>query len=232
MTNLPNASQRPAAVQQLLDRLKGMAPSTPTPRGGQLIFSLDATASREPTWDRACHIQGAMFEATAALGGLETQLVFYRGFNECKASRWVRSAAEMHRIMRSVACVGGYTQIERIFDHTLKASDADKINALIFVGDAMEEKIDVLCHRAGMLGTRGIPIFLFHEGDDPSVANAFKQLASLSGGAYLPFDLASLDRLRELLAAIAVFAVGGWQALEKHAAGRPEVLRITSQLKR
>ena len=56
---------------------------------GRLIFALDATASREPTWDRACRIQGEMFEATAALGGLEIQLVFYRGFSECKASRWM-----------------------------------------------------------------------------------------------------------------------------------------------
>ena len=43
---------------------------------GRLIFALDATASREPTWDRACRIQGEMFEATAALGGLDIQLVF------------------------------------------------------------------------------------------------------------------------------------------------------------
>src|SRR5208282_958964 len=77
---------------------------------GRLIFALDATASREPTWDRACHIQGEMFEATVGLGGLEIQLVFYRGFTECKASRWVTSAAELHRIMRSVHCVGGETQ--------------------------------------------------------------------------------------------------------------------------
>src|SRR5579863_5922482 len=66
---------------------------------GRLIFALDATASREPSWDRAGRIQGEMFEATAALGGLDVRLVFYRGFAECKASRWMQSAAELHKAM-------------------------------------------------------------------------------------------------------------------------------------
>ena len=92
-----------------------------SPQGGRgrLIFALDATASREPTWDRACRIQGEMFEATAALGGLDVKLVYYRGFNECKASRWMTNAAELHRVMRSVFCVGGETQIERVLAHAL-----------------------------------------------------------------------------------------------------------------
>ena len=53
---------------------------------GRLIFALDATASREPTWDHACHIQGEMFRETALLGGLEIQLAYYRGFGEFRAS--------------------------------------------------------------------------------------------------------------------------------------------------
>ncbi|HEV7994737.1 MAG TPA: VWA domain-containing protein, partial [Stellaceae bacterium] len=67
-----------AEVADFLDQLKRM-PARPGGGRGRLIFALDATASREPTWDRACRIQGEMFEATAALGGLEIQLVFYRG---------------------------------------------------------------------------------------------------------------------------------------------------------
>ena len=73
----------------------------PTPAGerGRLIFAMDATASREPTWDHACHIQGEMFRETQALGGLEIQLIYYRGFGECKASPWVarsERAAAVH----------------------------------------------------------------------------------------------------------------------------------------
>ncbi len=220
-----------AAIADFLEKLKA-APVRPGAGRGRLIFALDATASREPTWDRACHIQGEMFEATAGLGGLEIQLVFYRGFAECKASRWVTSAAELHRIMRSVFCVGGETQIERVLSHAIRETAKRRVNALVFVGDAMEEKVDRLCRLAGELGLLGVPIFLFHEGRDPIAAAAFKQMASLSHGAYLSFDLASAGRLKDLLAAVAVYAAGGYRALSaygEHKGG--DVLQLTSQLK-
>src|SRR5229473_4761682 len=107
-----------AEVDAFLRDLQRAPPRPPGGRG-RLIFALDATASREPSWDRACHIQGEMFEATAALGGLEVQLVFYRGFHECKASRWYADGADLHRAMRRVFCAGGQTQIERVLDHAI-----------------------------------------------------------------------------------------------------------------
>jgi len=114
---------RSAEVEQFLENLRNAPPAHPGGRG-RLIFALDATASREPTWDRACRIQGEMFEATAGLGGLEIQLVFYRGFSECKSSKWMTTAAELHRVMRSVFCVGGETQIERVLSHAIRATRA------------------------------------------------------------------------------------------------------------
>jgi hypothetical protein len=220
-----------AEVAEFLDKLK----AAPSPSGGgrgRLIFALDATASREPTWDHACRIQGEMFEATAALGGLEIQLVFYRGFAECKASRWVTAAAELHRIMSRVHCVGGETQIERVLSHAIGETGKRRVNALVFVGDAMEENVDRLCRLAGELGLLGVPIFVFLEGRDPKAAAAFRQIANLSGGAYLSFDLASAARLRELLAAVAVYAAGGYRALADYGREKGgEVLRLTQQLK-
>ena len=225
------AERRSAEVADFLDKVR-QAPARPGGGRGRMIFALDATASREPTWDRACQIQGEMFEATAGLGGLEIQLVFYRGFAECKASHWVTSAAELHRIMRSVRCVGGETQIERVLSHAIRETGRRRVGALVFVGDAIEEKVDRLCRLAGELGLLGVPIFLFHEGRDPSAAAAFKQMASLSRGAYMSFDLASAGRLKELLAAVAVYAAGGYRALAAYGEGKGgEVLQLTSQLK-
>ena len=226
-------SQRHSAeIGDFLDKLK----AAPKPSGGgrgRLIFALDATASREPTWDRACRIQGEMFEATAALGGLEIQLVFYRGFAECKASRWATSAAELHRIMSQVHCVGGETQIERVLAHAMGETGRRRVNALVFVGDAMEENVDRLCRIAGELGLLGVPIFVFHEGRDPTAAAAFRQIANLSHGAYLSFDLASASRLKDLLAAVAVYAAGGYRALADYGRDKGgEVLRLTQQLRR
>jgi hypothetical protein len=259
MTTLPTVG-RAAEIDTFLEKIKPGRHSMST---GRLIFALDATVSRQPTWDQACAIQGEMFEATASLGRLDIQLMFYRGFDECKASRWLTSAAELHHAMRRVSCVGGQTQIGRVLDHAIRETQKAKVNGLVFVGDAMEERVDHLCRLAGELGRLGTPIFLFHETPGPAIVTglpsgappeawgaaqrlisashgiasgeslaAFQQLASLSHGACLSFDLASIGRFKELLAAIAVFAAGGYQALESYAAKQGgEVLQLTSQLR-
>ncbi len=202
-------------------------------RHGRLIFALDATASREPTWDRACHIQAEMFEATAAIGGLDVQLVFYRGFRECKASGWVSDTRTLRDRMTAVRCLGGQTQIGRVLGHALKETRRTKVDAVVFVGDCFEEDIDAVCAKAGELGLCGVPVFAFHEGADPVAARAFSHIARLTGGACAAFDLASADELRRLLGAVAVFAAGGYRALADYGAGRGEaVARLTHQVRR
>jgi hypothetical protein len=252
MPNLPSGPTTPGdpnkpsdEVTKYLEELKArlpashpaqsalIAPGTGGAYGarGRLIFALDATASRQPTWDSACHLQNEMFTATAALGGLDTQLVFFRGLDNCKTSRWLTTASEVHRVMSGVSCIGGLTQIERVLDHAIGETKRAKVAALVFVGDAMEEKVDRLCQRAGELGRLDVPIFVFHEGHDPNAEAAFRQIATLSKGAYLAFDLASIGRLKELLGAIAIFATGNRAALEAYGAKKGgEVLRLTSQL--
>jgi hypothetical protein len=228
--NLP-AAARAAEIDGFLERLKNPAPH-PSHTSARLVIALDATASREATWDLACRIQGEMFEATAAFGSLEIQLVYYRGFDECRTSRWVTTASELHQLMRGVHCAAGITQIGRILDHTIRETQAHKVGALVFVGDAMEEQPDRLCHLAGELGRLGTPVFVFHEGHDPAAATTFRQIASLSNGAYLPFDLASIAALKTLLGAVAVYATAGIKALEDY--GRKQggdVLRLTAQLR-
>jgi hypothetical protein len=211
-TPLP-ADRQSAEVEAFLQHVKAM-PAVRAARGrGRLIFALDATASREATWDHACRLQGEMFEAAAALGGLDVQLVFYRGFDECKASRWLGTAADLHRAMRSVGCVGGETQIGRVLAHALSEAREAKVNALVFVGDAIEEKIDELSRLAGELGLLGVPIFIFHEGGDEAAGRGFRQIARLSRGAYCAFDSGSAEELRQLLGAVAAYVAGGQPAL-------------------
>jgi hypothetical protein len=207
------SEHKSAEVEAFLRQIATLPSVRPASGRGRLIFALDATASREATWDRACRLQGEMFEATAALGGLDVQLVFYRGFSECKASHWLGTAADLHRAMRTVSCVGGETQIVRVLNHALKEARAHKVNALVFVGDAMEENVDELCQLAGELGLLGVPVFLFHEGGDAVAGRAFRQIARLSGGAYCPFDAGSARQLRDLLGAVAAYAAGGRPAL-------------------
>ena len=183
---------------------------------GRLLFAMDATASREPTWDQACHLQAEMFHATDGLGGLEVQLLFYRGFGECKSSPWVTSSEELVGRMVKVRCLGGRTQIGKVLRHAVRETDRQRVNALVFVGDCFEEEIDEVCDVAGELGLRGVPAFMFQEGDNPLATQAFRQIARLTGGAHCSFDLSSAQQLRDLLSAVAVFAAGGRAALEDY----------------
>ena len=203
-----------AEVEEFLRKV-AIAPVKPGGAAkGRLIFAMDATASREPTWDRACHIQAEMFKETEALGGLEVQLIYYRGYRQCRASRWAKDPAQLLRYMTSVSCLAGHTQIRKVLKRAIKETQEKKVGALVFVGDAIEEDIDDLGHLAGRLGLLGLPCFMFHEGRDPAAATAFKQIARLSGGAYAPFDSSSPQQLRDLLSAVAVYAAGGRPALQ------------------
>jgi hypothetical protein len=209
------------------------APKPPSAGGehGRLIFAMDATASREPTWDQALHIQAQMFSETAALGGLAVQLCHYRGFQEFQASDWLLDTKALRARMTAVRCLGGHTQIERVLRHALAETRRKKVNALVFVGDCLEEPVDPLCQLAGELGLLGLPVFLFHEGGEAHAASAFRQIARLSGGAYSPFDSGSAQQLRELLSAVAVFAAGGRPALEQYGRkGGKAVKLLTQQL--
>ena len=228
----------PAKSEQAdVDAFLAKVASTPVVKAsgtrGRLIFAMDATASREPTWDRASHIQSEMFLETEALGGLDIQLCYYRGFREFSTTAWLSRSADLLSQMREVRCAGGMTQIERVLKHAAAESRKNKVDALVFVGDCMEENIDQLCHLAGELGILGVPAFLFHEGDDAAAERTFHEIARLSGGAYCRFDTSSAQQLRDLLSAVAVFAAGGRRALEDFGKRQGGVaLRLTQQLKK
>lgn len=218
-------------VQAFLDKL-ARTPAVHSSAGrGRLLFAMDATASREPSWDRACHIQGEMFQATDGLGGLEVQLIYFRGYGECKATKWMDRSDTLVRAMTSVRCLGGRTQIGRVLKHAISETKTRKINAMVLVGDCMEEDVDDLCASAGELGVLGVPVFVFQEGDEPAATLAFRQFATLTGGAHCRFDSSSASQLKDLLAAVAVFAAGGRKALadfSRRTGGA--TAQITSQL--
>jgi hypothetical protein len=163
---------------------------------------MDATASREPTWDRACQVQGQMFLETAALGGLDVQLVYYRGFDECRASRWVNNPSDLVRLMTGVFCLAGQTKIGRVLQHAVRETQKKRVAALVFVGDCFEEHLDEVGQAAGQLGMQGVRAFLFQEGHNPQ-----------ADGAHCRFDSSSPRQLRDLLGAVAAYAAGGQQAL-------------------
>jgi hypothetical protein len=214
------ARDRPASVRsgdtdvaEFVRRMKELAPRSGGGRG-RLVFAMDATMSRQPTWDMALALQADMFQAVKAVGGLDVQLVFFRGAGECRSSRWVSDPDALAALMTRVACAGGYTQIRKVLSHARAEAAKKAINALVYVGDCMEEDIDDLCGRAGELALLGVPVFLFQEGSDARAEKAFREIARLTKGAHRRFDAGSAAQLRELLSAVAVYAAGGRKALE------------------
>ena len=212
-------TQPSARVAALLAEMKSIARA-------RLIFALDATASREAMWDMACQLQSAMFEETAKIGGLEIQLLWYRGQNECSHTAWTTDAQDLAAQMRRIRCEAGTTQIGRVLKHVRAEHAQGKVSAAIFVGDAVEEKPGELYDAATGLG---VPCFLFQEGDGlaiyvdqrgefvehptQKVETIFRELARLANGAYGKFDAGAAKQLGELLRAVAVFATGGLTAL-------------------
>jgi len=230
---VPAARSTHSEIDEFLSKVKELAPATrPGPRG-RLLFALDATMSRQPLWDTACQLQAEMFREAAAIGGLDIQLVYYRGLSECRASQWVSRAERLAALMEQIDCRGGHTQIGKIIAHARRETQKAKVQALVFVGDAMEEKLDDLCQAAGALGLLGVPAFMFQEGGDPIAEQAFREIARLTGGAYCRFDPGAAHQLAELLRAVAAYAAGGLRALADLSArhGNAGAVRLLEQMR-
>jgi len=219
-------------IEAFLSKVRATPRAPKSASSGRLIFAIDATASRQATWDHAAHIQHEMFNETSSIGNLSLQIAFFRGFGEFKATPWTTDSKTLIGPMSRVSCLGGHTQIEKVLKHTLHQAANKPVNALVFVGDCMEENADDLCHIAGQMGVQGIPAFMFQEGFDPVAEACFRQIAKLSGGAFFRFDTNSASMLKTLLKAVAIYAVGGQKELENYGQKMGgDTLRLARQIR-
>ncbi|HWL21555.1 MAG TPA: VWA domain-containing protein [Bradyrhizobium sp.] len=223
----PSASEDIAAF---VAKARAMSPHAAGGRG-RLVFALDATMSRQPTWDMACTLQAEMFREAAAIGSLDIRLVYYRGFNECRATGWISDSAELARLMGKIDCRGGNTQIGKVLTESRREAVASGVRAVVFVGDAMEERVDDLCAKAGELGMLKVPVFMFQEGHDETAEQAFREIARLTGGAWCRFDPGAAAQLRELLRAAAAYAAGGREALQRLSVRESSAAKLLGQMK-
>jgi hypothetical protein len=219
-----------AAVDAFLSSAKKIGPAATADGRARLVFALDATMSRQPTWDLACKVQARMFEAADKIGGLAVQLIYFRGFDECRSSKWVIAPSALTNLMTQIACRGGHTQIGRVLRHVRNEAQATGVKAMVYVGDAMEEPFDDLCAVAGELGLLGVKAFMFHEGRDSIAASAFQEIARLTGGAYARFDANAPNSLAALLRAAATYASGGVDALNRLAARDSDARKLLTAM--
>jgi len=210
---------------QVSPRVAAMIKKTRANRG-RLIVAMDATASREVMWDVASKLMGDMFMEVAAIGGLDVQLVYYGGaYGEVKQIAWTNDVSELVDRMGTIRCSAGPTNIKGILRHIRAENDREKVNAAVFVGDAIEESPPELYDAAMGLD---VPAFWFQEGDgqvtDPNnpytqrgqrVEDVMRELSKITSGAFAKFDASAAKKLGELLRAVAAFAVGGVAALAR-----------------
>ena len=217
-------------IAAFVAKARAMSPHADGARG-RLIFALDATMSRQPTWDLACTLQADMFREAASLGSLDIRLVYYRGLSECRASTWISDSAQLAKLMSKIDCRGGNTQIGKVLTEARREAVSAGVRAVVFVGDAMEEKVDDLCAKAGELGMLKVPVFMFQEGHDGAAEDAFREIARLTGGAWCRFDPGAAAQLRELLRAAAAYAAGGREALKRLSARESGAAKLLGQMK-
>ncbi len=216
-------------VQAFLGKVASMPKSAGDAR---LIFALDATASRQSTWDVASQLQSEMFACAQSLGGLNIQLCYFRGFADFFKSSWQSNGQELLRKMTGIQCQAGATKIELILRHALAENERRKVKCVVFIGDAMEESRDILADLAGKMGLMNIPVFIFQERSDPIARQSFQEIVRLSGGAYAQFDSASAAALKDLLKAVAIYAAGGLKALQSYSKkSAPAVKLLEQQIK-
>ncbi|VAW85719.1 hypothetical protein MNBD_GAMMA16-299 [hydrothermal vent metagenome] len=220
-------------VQAFLQKLAATPPPTVVTRhvGARLLFAMDATASRAMLWQQACDIQADMFKETTKLGNLSIQLAYYRGYREFHACPWATNASTLLRQMSRVECLTGITQIERVLAHAITEQNKQRIQAVVFIGDSVEEHADCLYERAGTLAVHSIPVFMFQEANDPATEQVFRRIANITRGAYCHFDAGSASQLRALLLAVSQFVVNGRAALEQCKSTHPKkVQQLLQQL--
>jgi hypothetical protein len=201
---------------------------------GRLIFGLDLTGSREASLTHARIATAAMFDTIKAVGAVAVKLVYYRGTNECRASKWHDDPGALSESMRLLSCESGYTQIARLLRMSL--AETEKVNAVVFVGDHCEDDHDELLDLARSFGKRSMPLFIFHECADHDKRSlkakpVFRRMAEASGGVYVEFRPDSGEVLREVLLSVAAFTAGGAEAVKQ--VGRaitPEARQLRSRL--
>jgi hypothetical protein len=208
------ATSTSADIAGFVERAAQLTRPNAGTQAGRLLFALDATLSRQPTWDLACSLQAEMFQSLPKGGALQVQLLYFRGLGECRASKWVNDTAGLAKLMTGISCRGGNTQISKVFAHARTEHGRQKLNAVVYVGDAIEENVDSLAEKAGQLGLLGCPLFIFQEGNDKNVEVAFREFARLTKGAYARFDANAPQELAALLRAVAAYASGGRDLLK------------------
>lgn len=242
---VPSAGNKPPNAISLLLSGQRAAPPPParpaaapvalTVRAAQrprLVFAVDATASRAQAWAAAQELTDALFAAVP--GELDVALAVHGGNRVHTFTPFLPDADALRPLAARVRCKAGYT---RLLDILTRAVQSEGVRVVVYIGDVFEESEGKALRLADALALKGTRVIILHDlgARDHDGGEVFHAIAERTGGAVLPFDHASLERLGELLEAVAVLAVGGVELVEARQAtmpGAPLLLEYLGNTKR
>jgi hypothetical protein len=211
-TAVAAAASAPEALRSVL--LHAEPPAEPsTPARPRLVFAVDATASREPAWAAARQVTDALVKALP--GELDVALAVHGGSRVHTFTAFTSDANTLRDRAAGVTCAAGLTRLLPILAAGLKQP---AVRVVIYVGDVFEESVVQGRRLADAMGAQGTKLIVLHDTADPTArrdAEVFWDLAKRTGGCVLPFDASASGRLRDLLSAVAVYAVGGEKLLRE-----------------
>ena len=193
----------------------------------RLIFGFDATASREPAWETARDVTDALVQALP--GELDVALAAHGGTRLHTFTAFTNDAQTLRDLAASITCKAGHTRMLPILSGSLERPG---VRVVTYIGDVFEESLRRGRQLADTMGGRGIKLIVLHDTSDWNArqdAEIFLDLARRTGGCVLPFDANAPGRLRDMLAAVAVYAVGGLRLLHekrRELPGAPALLQL------
>src|SRR5271165_2696119 len=214
----------------LLSAQERVEPPTETaaPSRPRLVFAVDATASREPAWAAARRVTDALVKALP--GELDVALAVHGGSRVHTFTAFTNDARTLRDRAAGVSCQAGMTRLLPILATTLKQQS---VRVVIYIGDVFEESLPHGRDLADSLGARGTKLIVLHDTSDNGArrdAEIFWDLAKRTGGCVLPFNANTPDRLRDILSAVAVYAVGGEKLLRERRHALPGAVALLEHL--
>lgn len=194
----------------------------------KLVFAFDATASREVAWETSTALTDALLAALP--GRLDVALAVHGGNEVHTFTRFESDAGELRDLAAGVRCRAGHT---KLLDLLARVLETEGVDLVLYVGDTFEESPRRARKLAAALAARNTRLIILHDASSNNFGGeeVFAEMARLTSGAVLPFDAAALPRLRELLAAVAVLAVGGMPLLTARKEALPGAHLLLEHLK-
>lgn len=234
----PVPAQKPGLLSRLLTIAKAALPvplshaQPPAVTGTRprLIFAVDATASREPAWAAARQVTDALVKALP--GELDVALAIHGGGRVHTFTNFTNNPATLRDQAAGIVCQAGYTKLLPILATSLQQP---MVRVVIYIGDVFEESASEGRRLADSLKAQNTKLIVLHDTAEPGArrdAEVFWDLAKRTGGCVIPFDANAPHKLRDLLSAVAVYAVGGEKRLRAESKNLPGAVALLEHLGR